>query len=49
MKRFLFAAMAFVLFAGNVYAGDRSVSMSVNPEPALLGSAVRLICTGTGD
>ena len=49
MKRFLFAAMAFVLFAGNVYAGDRSVSMSVNPEPALLGSAGRLICTGTGD
>ncbi|OGW26433.1 MAG: hypothetical protein A2X56_12430 [Nitrospirae bacterium GWC2_57_13] len=41
--------MAFAFLAVSAHAGDRSIIMSVNPEPALLGSTVRFICTGTGD
>ncbi len=49
MKKMIFTAAAFALLAGNGYAADRGIDMSVNPNPALVGNTVRLVCTGTGE
>ncbi|TFG36790.1 MAG: hypothetical protein E4H46_02975, partial [Desulfobacterales bacterium] len=49
MKKMIFTAAAFALLAGNGYAADRGVDMSINPTPALLGNTVRFVCSGTGD
>jgi hypothetical protein len=44
-----FLALAAVLGATAVSAGDRSIMMSTNPQPAIVGKAARFICTATGD
>lgn len=49
MKKIFFTATALVILTGTVCAGERSMSMSVNPNPALLGETVRFVCTGSGD
>ena len=49
MKKMIFTAAAFALFAGNGYAADRGIDMSSNPSPALVGNTVRFVCTGTGE
>jgi hypothetical protein len=49
MKNMIFTAAAFAVLTGTGYAADRGINMSTNPVPALLGSQVRLTCTGTGD
>jgi hypothetical protein len=41
--------MALILSATAARAGDRAIMMSTNPQPAIVGKAVRLICTATGD
>jgi hypothetical protein len=42
-------AIALVLSATATRAGDRAIIMSTNPQPAIVGKPVRLICTATGD
>lgn len=49
MKKFLLATIAVALLATSVHAGDRSVIVKANPDPALIGKKVRLICIATGD
>ncbi|MCK9297268.1 MAG: hypothetical protein M0P70_19540 [Desulfobulbaceae bacterium] len=49
MKKMIFTAAAFALLTGNGYAADRGIDMSANPNPALVGNTVRLVCTGTGE
>ena len=49
MKKIIFSAAAFALLTGTGYAADRGIDMSANPEPALVGNSVRLVCTGTGE
>ncbi|RJX26029.1 MAG: hypothetical protein C4531_16370 [Desulfurivibrio sp.] len=49
MKKMIFTAAAFALLAGNGYAADRGIDMSINPTPALVGNTVHFVCTGTGE
>ena len=49
MRKILFATTVISLLAGNTFAGDRGLDMSVNPLPAVLGETVRFVCSGTGD
>lgn len=46
---FAASAIAVVLLASAAFAGERSVIVKVNPDPALIGKKVRLICIATGD
>ena len=41
--------MAIFLSAAVARAGDRAIMMSTNPQPGVVGTPVRLICTATGD
>ena len=43
------SATAIALFTASAYAESRSVIVKVNPDPALIGKKVRLVCIATGD
>src|SRR3972149_797605 len=51
-RRFFEGVMIFaavIALSSTAYAGDRSVIVKANPDPALIGKKVRLICIATGD
>ena len=43
------SAMVVVLLAASAYAGNRSIVVKANPDPAIIGKKVNLICIATGN